>query len=49
MVRSRYKFQDSQHLYFMTCTVIHWLPIFSSPYTANIIMDSLKFLQQEKN
>ncbi|WP_372403298.1 hypothetical protein ACDW34_12395 [Acinetobacter piscicola] len=48
MARSRYKFQDHQHPYFMTCTIVHWLPIFSSPYTAKIIMASLKFLHQEK-
>ena len=48
MLCSRYKFKESQHPYFMTCTIVHWLPIFSSPYTAKIIIDSLKFLQQEK-
>lgn len=45
MERSRYKFKDHQYPYFMTCTIVHWLPIFLSPHTANIIMDGFKFLQ----
>lgn len=32
MARSRYKFQDHQHPYFMTCMIVHWLPIFLSPH-----------------
>ena len=47
MARSRYKFKDNQHPYFMTCTILHWLPVFSSPHIANIVIDSLRFLQQE--
>ena len=47
MARSRYKFKDNQYPYFMTCTILHWLSIFSSPHIANIVIDSLKFLQQE--
>lgn len=47
MARSRYKFKDNQYPYFMTCTILHWLPVFSSPHIANIVIDSLRFLQQE--
>lgn len=47
MARSRYKFKDNEHPYFMTCTVVHWLPVFASPNVAQIIIDSLKFLQQQ--
>ena len=47
MARSRYKFKNNENPYFMTCTVVHWLPVFSSPIVANIIIDSLKFLQKE--
>lgn len=48
MARSRYKFKDNDVPYFMTCTVLHWLPVFSNPIIAKIIIDSLKFLQQER-
>ncbi len=47
MARTRYKFVDSDAPYFMTCTVVHWLPVFGLPQAAQIIIDSLKYLQQE--
>ena len=47
MARRRYKFKNNENPYFMTCTVVHWLLVFSSPIVANIIIDSLKFLQKE--
>jgi REP element-mobilizing transposase RayT len=46
MPRSRYRFGDSQHAYFLTCTVIGWLPIFTQPQTVQILYDSWRFLQE---
>jgi hypothetical protein len=30
----------------MTCTLVNWLPLFSSPDIMQITLDSLTFLQQ---
>jgi putative transposase len=48
MGRSRYKIYDTREPYFLTCTVVHWLPLFSDPKIAEILLDSLRFLQNEK-
>jgi putative transposase len=49
MTRSRYKFFPGDTLpYFITATVVNWLPVFGNPDIAKIIFDSLAFLQREK-
>ena len=45
MGRSRYKFADPRLPHFMTCTVLHWIPVFTRPDTTNILIDSLRYLQ----
>ena len=45
MGRSRYKFQQSNQPHFITCTVIDWLPIFADERFAQIIIESLSFIQ----
>ncbi len=45
MGRSRYKIYESTYPHFITCTILHWIPIFTRTETTNIIFDSLKFLQ----
>ncbi len=47
MGRSRYKVLDS-FPHFLTCTVVAWMPIFSNPNLAKILLDSLKFLQEQQ-
>jgi REP element-mobilizing transposase RayT len=32
----------------MTCTIVGWLPVFSRPPVVNIILDSWRFLQRER-
>jgi len=47
MGRSRYKFiENSPH--FLTCTVVNWLPVFSKPEFAQIILNSLDFLSDSQ-
>ncbi len=46
MSRSRYKYADNELPHFLTCTIVGWLPIFSQKIYANIIIDSLDFLQK---
>ncbi|MDJ0732865.1 MAG: transposase [Nostocaceae cyanobacterium] len=43
MGRSRYKFLEN-HPHFLTCTIVNWLPVFSQPELAQIILNSLDFL-----
>ena len=47
MTRSRYKILDNQYPYYLTCTIVDWLPLFSNPYIVQIILDSPGFLQKE--
>ena len=47
MGRSRYKFLE-HYPHFLTCTVVNWLPVFSQPQLAQIILNSLDFLHSHK-
>ncbi|MBW9275387.1 MAG: transposase [Candidatus Thiodiazotropha sp. (ex. Lucinisca nassula)] len=47
MGRSRYKIIDPAHPHFVTCTVLHWIPVFTRPTTVEIVLESLRFLQKE--
>ena len=47
MGRSRYHFIDVTQPHFMTCTVLHWLPVFTRVETTAILLDSLVFLSKE--
>jgi REP element-mobilizing transposase RayT len=48
MSRDRYKIFEDRHPHFLTSTVVNWLPIFGSPLIAQIVLDSLQFLQQHE-
>lgn len=45
MARDRYKIHSNHSPYFLTLTVLNWLPVFSSRPIAQILLDSLQFLQ----
>ena len=47
MGRSRYRITDPKLPHFVTCTVLHWIPVFTRPATVDIILDSLRFLKQD--
>jgi len=49
MGRSRYKVYEPTHPHFVTCTILHWIPIFTRKESVQIIIDSLKFLQEKDN
>ncbi len=49
MGRSRYKIVDSSYPYFVTCTILHWIPVFTRPQTVGIVIESLKYLQKDAN
>jgi REP element-mobilizing transposase RayT len=48
MSRSRYKFCESHYPHFMTCTIVAWLPVFATPKFADIVFNSWRFLQAER-
>ncbi|MBT4936498.1 transposase [Candidatus Peregrinibacteria bacterium] len=47
-MRSRYKIVSDEHHYFITSTIVEWLPIFTKKEYCNIIIDSLDFCQKNK-
>ena len=48
MSRSRYQIYENEYPYFLTSSVVHGLPIFANKVAANIVLDSLEYLQLEK-
>jgi REP element-mobilizing transposase RayT len=49
MTRTRYRIGDDRYLYFLTCTVVGWLPVFTRPQAVQIITDCWQFLQRERD
>ena len=49
MGRSRYKIYEPTAPHFITCTVLHWIPIFTRVETTQIIFESLNYLQNRDN
>ncbi len=47
MGRSRYKITEPNKPYFVTLTVLHWLPVFTRPETVNILLSSLDFIRKD--
>ena len=43
-----YSIHDQAGIYFITCTVNQWAAVFSRKEYVKIIIESLKFCQQEK-
>ena len=48
MARSRYKiFEGDENVpYFLTATVVNWLPLLNAPWVVEILLESLRFLQK---
>lgn len=49
MGRSRYKIYEPTHPHFITCTVLHWIPIFTRTDSVQILIDSLNYLKEIDN
>jgi REP element-mobilizing transposase RayT len=45
MTRNRYRIYEDYYPYFLTCTVVGWLPVFTRRETVQIVYDSWRFLQ----
>lgn len=39
---------DPTHLYFVTATVVEWIPLFKHPKYAEVVLNSLAWMQKEK-
>jgi REP element-mobilizing transposase RayT len=48
MGRSRYKIGEDGYPYFLTCTIVAWLPVFTRQETVGIVLDSWRFLQDHE-
>ena len=48
MSRTRYKVYEDWYPYFMTCTIVGWLPVFTRPQLVDIVFDSWRWLQQNR-
>ncbi|MBI2431931.1 MAG: transposase [Candidatus Hydrogenedentes bacterium] len=47
-MRSRYRMVDSEGLYFLTSTVVEWLPAFIGSRECEILLESLAFCRKDK-
>ena len=47
MGRSRFKFHENYHPYFITSSIVDGIPLFSDPEIVKIVLDSFRFVQFE--
>ena len=45
----RYRIHNETVPHFLTCTILNWIPIFTRPATVQIVLDALRFRQQERD
>jgi putative transposase len=41
MTRSRYRFGENEYAYFLTCTIVGWLPVFTRPETVQFLYEGV--------
>ena len=49
MNTERYRITDDAHVYFVTYSIVEWLPVFISETACRIVTDSLKFCYEKKH
>jgi len=49
MTRTRYRIYETEYPYFLTCTVVGWLPVFTRPEAVQILFDCWHFLRRNRN
>jgi putative transposase len=47
-MRSRYRILHPDHAHFVTCTIVEWLPVFTSQACCDILVKSLQHCRQRK-
>ena len=48
MAHSHRVFTDRQYAYFVTCTVVDWLPVLTQNHYRQIVLNSLAYLREHK-
>ena len=48
-LETRYRIFETEYPYFMTCTVVGWLPVFTRPEAVDIVFDSWRHLRRERD
>lgn len=48
MTTERYRIVDDAHVYFLTYSIVEWLPVFVSEKPCHIVIDSLNFCHDKK-
>jgi len=48
-MRSRYKITEKEGIYFVTSTIVEWIPVFSSKEYFEILIETLKYCRANKN
>jgi len=49
MTRTRYRIFETEFPYFLTCTSVGWLPVFTRKEAVEIIFDSWRYAQRERH
>ena len=49
MGRTRYRFFETEYPYFLTWSIVGWLPVFTRPTAVQMVFDSWKYLQEKEN
>ncbi len=44
----KYKFRNPEGCYFVTCTIVHWIDLFTRKELKHVVIDSLKYCQENK-
>ena len=47
-MRTRYKIIDNECIYFITSTIVEWIPVFTTQKYSDIIIQSLKYCKEHK-
>ena len=48
MTRDRYRVYEADHPYFLTCTIVGWLPVFTRPERFQIVYDSWSWFYRQQ-
>jgi len=48
-MRSRYRVHHPDRAHFVTCTIVEWLPVFTSTTCCDILLGSFEYCRQHKN
>ncbi len=48
MSRTRYRIFETEYPYFLTCTIVGWVPVFTRREAVDIVLGAWRFLQRER-